>query len=344
MMAAKAQCFSKTLCVLFMATVVGSFTGPAHAARLVIQDKEGVKTLDLTSASRVSMSVGKDGEVYLNLEGYYAIIQSDPIQIASSDAEDPTAEDPAAEDPAAEDPAAEDPAAEDPAAEDPAAEDPAAEDPAAEDPATDDPAGDDASDLQIDQNGYCDGIDTEKAECGPAILGNSGKAQGLWNLDPLYTAAGETFFYIRAGRTLSLPFTVPDYDDPAAEAALFYAGRLQITSGSGGRDKYIEDIPHLWFSETPNGDPIEGDCEWWSEEGRGNFDWNQTGPLYGERICNLGKEKRVLYLNAETRCHPKFYGTKFDDDQYKADDCTAISKLKSQRTYQFDIARQLVRN
>ena len=129
-------------------------------------------------------------------------------------------------------------------------------------------------------------------------------------------------YWIRDKKTEVFPFTV-DYDP-----RIWY-GLLQITSGEAKREK-TEDVFHVWFSETPNGPPLEGErCQWWTTRAQGNFYWTQEEEL--EDVCFIGPERRLLYLNFETRCYPPTYEGLCDD----------ANKQKSDRTYQFDVARRI---
>lgn len=145
--------------------------------------------------------------------------------------------------------------------------------------------------------------------------------------DPWMTQGGEVNYWIRDKKTESYPFTV-EYDE-----AVWY-GYLQMTSPEVARDKYTEDIFHAWFSETPNGPVLDGneDCERYAIRAEIDFFWHQQedDPAL-DGACFIGKQERVLYLNYETRCVPDYYEGLCDDQ----------NKHKSDKTFQFDVARRL---
>ena len=159
---------------------------------------------------------------------------------------------------------------------------------------------------------YCSGADAALVTCDPKI-----------NFDPWIASTGERPYWIYNKKTKSFPFTT-------ATAADSDYGFLQVTTFERNRDKYTEDIFHLWFSETPNGPPIEGvKCEYYATQARLNLYWSQR-EQYKNQVCFLGTEKRVLYVNAETRCSPRHYQGKCDDD----------NKQKSGESYNFDVSRR----
>ena len=164
---------------------------------------------------------------------------------------------------------------------------------------------------------YCDGADPLLVDCDPEV-----------NYDPWLVDGGERHYWIRDGKTLSFPFTVETNPE-------VYYGYFQITSGERKRDKYTEDIFHLWISETPNGPVLndgDPDCEHYNERAQTNFKWHQnTGDPLVDGMCDVGTTERVLYANFETRCVALFYEGICDDDNLQ----------KSLATYQFDVARRL---
>ena len=180
-----------------------------------------------------------------------------------------------------------------------------------EDPGAGTPPEAEGTDL-VSETVYCEGNDPSRADCDPERA-----------YDPWIASAGEVPYWIRDGLTLVIPF-VATYE-PAVEYGYF-----QLTSPEPVRERET-DIFHIWLSETPDGPVLEGiDCEWYSLQARGYVYWTQRTEL-ADQACYLGDVPRVLYLNAETRCHPTYYDGLCDDD----------NRQKSDRTYQFDIARRV---
>ena len=168
----------------------------------------------------------------------------------------------------------------------------------------------DTGPLPADQ--YCVGNDPELANCSTEQT-----------FDPWIAAGGEIHYWIRDKKTEVFPFTV-DYE------SLVWYGYFQITSGETKREK-TEDVFHVWFSETPNGPPLEGNgCEWYTTRAQGMVYWVQGDVELGDQMCDIGTERRILYANFEPRCYPGTYEGLCDDD----------NKQKSDRTYQFDVSRR----
>ena len=161
---------------------------------------------------------------------------------------------------------------------------------------------------------YCAGSDRTLDTCAAEV-----------NYDPWIASTGETHYWIRHRKTGVIPF-LPTYE------AGVDVGFLQITSGMATRDPQTEDIFHLWFSTTPNGPALEGTrCAWYTQQARGSVYWSWREE-HADSVCILPKEPQVLYVNFETRCYaPRYDGA-----------CDDVTKQKSDRTYQFDIARGLV--
>lgn len=178
------------------------------------------------------------------------------------------------------------------------------------DTASSDIGTEDTGPLPADQ--YCVGNDPELANCSTEQT-----------FDPWIAAGGEIHYWIRDKKTEVFPFTV-DYEP------LVWFGYFQITSGEAKRED-TEDVFHVWFSETPNGPPLEGDgCEWYTTRAQGYIYWRQGEMEEGDLICDIGTERRILYANFETRCYPGTYEGLCDDD----------NRQKSDRTYQFDVSRR----
>ena len=96
---------------------------------------------------------------------------------------------------------------------------------------------------------YCAFNDPELANCDPDR-----------NYDPWIAGTGEVHYWIRDKKTGVFPFTTDN------NPKLWY-GYLQLTSPELERDR-IEDLFHIWFSETPNGLPIEGEyCDRYATRG-----------------------------------------------------------------------------
>ena len=159
---------------------------------------------------------------------------------------------------------------------------------------------------------YCEGNDPALANCDPDV-----------NFDPWIAGTGEVHYWIRDKKTEVFPFTTEDHPD-------VWFGYLQMTSPEVAREP-TEDLFHVWFSETPNG-PLYGgaDCEWYFTRAERDVFWTFKSGEELEGICHLGAVSQTLYVNFETRCHPDYYEGPCDDD----------NKQKSDRVYQFDVARR----
>ncbi len=165
----------------------------------------------------------------------------------------------------------------------------------------------------VSETVYCEGNDPGLADCDPDRA-----------YDPWIASTGEVNYWIRDGLTLVIPF-VATYE-PAVEYGYF-----QLTSPEVGRERETEDIFHIWLSESPDGPVMEGtECEWYSTQATGYVYWTQREE-FADEVCDIGDVPRVLYLNAETRCHPTWFEGPCDDD----------NRQKSNRTYQFDISRRV---
>jgi bisphosphoglycerate-dependent phosphoglycerate mutase len=143
------------------------------------------------------------------------------------------------------------------------------------------------------------------------------------NYDPWIGSTGEVPYWVRNQRTKVIPFTT-------ATPAESQYGYLQVTTFEALRDKYSEDIFHIWFSETPNGPPLDGvKCEYYAQQAKLNLYWTQQDK-YADQVCFLGTTARTLYVNAETRCSPRHYkGT-----------CDEETLHKSKQSYNFDVSRR----
>jgi hypothetical protein len=143
-------------------------------------------------------------------------------------------------------------------------------------------------------------------------------------MDPWIASTGEVPYWVKDRRTKAIPFT-------SGTSADSNYGYLQITTFERVRDKNSEDIFHIWFSESPNGPPIDGvKCEYYAEQARLNLYWTQQSK-YADQVCFLGATSKTLYLNAETRCSPAhFKGGTCDDDNLR----------KSKASYNFDVSRR----
>ena len=161
---------------------------------------------------------------------------------------------------------------------------------------------------------YCEFNDPELANCDPDR-----------NYDPWIAGTGEVHYWIRDKKTEVFPFTTDDHP------SVWY-GYLQLTSPEVARD-VTEDLFHIWFSETPNGPPIEGDdCDKYTTRGDFYVYWTfkEEDPLL-DGVCVLGEYPRLMYVNFETRCHPDYFEGLCDDD----------NKNKSDSDYQFDVSRRV---
>jgi len=145
------------------------------------------------------------------------------------------------------------------------------------------------------------------------------------NMDPLYIGGPEEEIVIEPDMTMSYPFTLPARAD-VPEAAYGY---LQFTTGEPVRSGIADDYFRVWVSEVPNGPVLDGleDCELYQDQADGYFYYTQDDRQ--RRMCYLGTESRILYMNFETRCIPDLYQGVCDD----------MNKRKSGRYYGLDAAR-----
>jgi hypothetical protein len=169
----------------------------------------------------------------------------------------------------------------------------------------------------VDTYEYCQDADYSLVDCDASR-----------NYDPWIASTGEKHYWLRNQLTLSIPFTLPSRNDSEAQADLVRYGYFQMTAPERKRDQYKEDIFRVWFSEEPNGEPLEGKCEKWMLQARGYLYWSQDETL-ADQVCFLGHESRILYANFETACYaPTYEGS-----------CSDTNKQKSSKSYQFDVAR-----
>ena len=174
-------------------------------------------------------------------------------------------------------------------------------------------SGDSGEGGDVEIGTYCEFNDPELADCDPERT-----------YDPWIAGTGEVPYWIQDKKTEAFPFTADDDDD-------VWYGYLQITSPELARET-TEDLFHVWFSETPNGPRIEGEaCERYVTRAEFDFYWTFKEGKALESVCHLGAYPRLMYVNFETRCHPDYFEGLCDDD----------NKNKSDRDYQFDVARRL---
>lgn len=166
----------------------------------------------------------------------------------------------------------------------------------------------------IESDTYCGGLNTNLAECSVNT-----------HFDPWLNNTAAQALVIRDKLTRSVPFTLPS----RAVAENVDYGYLAFTTSEPARTGTIDDVFHVWFSNEPNGTPLEGtNCERYLDVAEGYFYWTQDTGYQG--MCYLGESKRLLYVNFETRCSPLRYPGICDD----------LNKNKSSKTYQFEVSRQ----
>ncbi len=169
-----------------------------------------------------------------------------------------------------------------------------------------------------DYSDYCYGADYSLVDCDPSR-----------NYDPWIASTGEKHYWIRSGLTFAIPFTLPSRESASDTRYGFF----QMTSPEVKRDVYTEDVFRVWFSEEPNGVPLDGSggkCEKWMVRAKGYLYWTQDPDLATDAgVCFLGNSEKVLYANFETACYaPRYEGQ-----------CSDTNKQKSYSPYQFDVAR-----
>ena len=156
--------------------------------------------------------------------------------------------------------------------------------------------------------------DAELRTCDPDI-----------NFDPLYIGRPYEDAVITQRKTLSYPFTLP----ARSQAKGVAYGYLRFVSTEPARSGESDDYFHAWVSEVPNGPVLDGfeDCELYQEQADGYMYYTQDTSQ--RRMCYLGTESRVLYMNFETRCLPGIFPGV----------CDEMNKRKSNRTYRFRVSR-----
>ena len=172
--------------------------------------------------------------------------------------------------------------------------------------------------VYVDESEYCYGADYALVDCDPSQ-----------NYDPWIASTGEKHYWIRSGLTFAIPFTLPSRESASDTRYGFF----QMTSPEVKRDVYTEDVFRVWFSEEPNGVPLDGSggkCEKWMVRAKGYLYWTQDPDLATDAgVCFLGNSEKVLYANFETACYaPRYEGQ-----------CSDNNKQKSYSPYQFDVAR-----